>query len=204
MAHSLQLCPPSNATMQNTNQIIGPISVDNLIILATAVIGLLGSYTIYRLRLRTRRRRLRKALRGEIESMAPGVHEKARIMAAEDRDSDLYVPPNPVTATVFQNNSGELGLLSDQEVEKITAMYSRGSVVKQLVEHLDDQDDPRREMVLQLRTDLIKFNNSMNEALAEIETALGVERSSGEVYRKIEDPGFDFREESVDQEEGAP
>lgn len=202
VVHWIRLCTPSNTTVQSPNRIIGPFSIDNLIILVAAVIGLLGSYTIYRLRIRTRRRRLRKALRGEIKSMAPGVYEKARIMAAEDRETDFYVPPNPVTMTVFRNNSGEIGLLSDGEVEKITAMYSKAEVVRQLVEHLDDQNDPRRATVLQLRTDLIELNNSINEALAEIETALGVERTTGPAYEKLDDPGFDFRDELEELGEG--
>lgn len=203
VVHWIQLCIPSNTTIQGPNRIIGPLSIDNLIILVAAVIGLLGSYTIYRLRIRTRRRRLRKALRGEIKSMAPGVYEKARIMAAEDRDKGFYVPPNPVTSTVFKNNSGEIGLLTDDEVEMIAAMYSKAEVVRQLIEHLDEQDDPRRATVLQLRTDLIELNNLINDALAEIETALEVERTSGTVYEKLDDPGFDYRDELEELDEGA-
>lgn len=199
----LFLATVSNSTIQGSNGVISPFSIDNLVLLVTAVIGLVGSYTIYRLRLRTRRRRLRKALRGEIKAMAPGVYEKARIMAAEDRDTDLYIPADPTIMAVFSNNSGEIGLLSDDELEEVIELYGTAAAVRQRIDNLSTMQDPNKSAVLQLRTELIQLNNTKNLALKEIECALGIDRTSGGIYHDIEDPGFDYQavlEQELDEE----
>ena len=195
--------PVTNSTLQNAGGVIGPFGIDNLVLLATAIIGLTGSYVIYRLRLRTRRRRLRKALRGEIKAMAPSIYEKARIMSAEDRDSDFYLPTDPTIMTVFSNNSGEIGLLSDDEVEEITDFYSKAAVVSQRIQNLNAIEDPNKASILQLREDLVRLNNTKNVALSELERALGVDLTTGNVYQDLEDPGFDYLEvleEELDEE----
>jgi hypothetical protein len=195
--------PVTNSTLQNAGGVIGPFGIDNLVLLATAIIGLTGSYVIYRLRLRTRRRRLRKALRGEIKAMAPSIYEKARIMSAEDRDSDFYLPTDPTIMTVFSNNSGEIGLLSDDEVEEITDFYSKAAVVSQRIQNLNAIEDPNKASILQLREDLVRLNNTKNVALSELERALGVDLTTGDVYQDLEDPGFDYLEvleEELDEE----
>lgn len=195
--------PVTNSTLQNADGVIGPFGIDNLVLLATAIIGLTGSYVIYRLRLRTRRRRLRKALRGEIKAMAPSIYEKARIMSAEDRDSDFYIPTDPTIMTVFSNNSGEIGLLSDDEVEEITDFYSKAAVVSQRIQNLNAIEDPNKASILQLREDLVRLNNAKNAALSELERALGVDLTTGDVYQDLEDPGFDYLEvleEELDEE----
>lgn len=184
----------SNSTVQNAGGAIGPFGIDNLVLLATAIIGLVGSYIIYRLRLRTRRRRLRKALRGEIRAMAPSIYEKARIMASEDRDSDFYIPTDPTVMTVFSNNSGEIGLLSDDEVEKVTRFYSNAAVVSQRIQNLNAVENPHKASVLQLREDLVQLNNSKNFTLSELENSLGVDVTTGEMYDDLDDPGFDYLE----------
>jgi hypothetical protein len=195
--------PVTNSTLQNAGGVIGPFGIDNLVLLATAIIGLTGSYVIYRLRLRTRRRRLRKALRGEIKAMAPSIYEKARIMSAEDRDSDFYLPTDPTIMTVFSNTSGEIGLLSDDEVEEITDFYSKAAVVSQRIQNLNAIEDPNKASILQLREDLVRLNNTKNVALSELERALGVDLTTGDVYLDLEDPGFDYLEvleEELDEE----
>lgn len=195
--------PVTISTLQNAGGVIEPFGIDNLVLLATAIIGLTGSYVIYRLRLRTRRRRLRKALRGEIKAMAPSIYEKARIMSAEDRDSDFYLPTDPTIMTVFSNNSGEIGLLSDDEVEEITDFYSKAAVVSQRIQNLNAIEDPNKASILQLREDLVRLNNTKNVALSELERALGVDLTTGNVYQDLEDPGFDYLEvleEELDEE----
>lgn len=186
--------PVTNPTLQNAGGVLGPFGIDNLVLLATAVIGLTGSYLIYRLRLRTRRRRLRKALRGEIKAMAPSIYEKARIMSAEDRNSDFYIPTDPTIMTVFSNNSGEIGLLSDGEVEELTDFYTKAAVVSQRIQNLNTVENPNRASILQLRGDLIQLNNAKNSALSELECSLGVSPTRGDIYQDLEDPGFDYLE----------
>jgi hypothetical protein len=186
--------PVTNSTLQNAGGVLGPFGIDNLVLLATAVIGLTGSYVIYRLRLRTRRRRLRKALREEIKAMAPSIYEKARIMSAEDRDSDFYIPTDPAIMTVFSNNSGEIGLLSDDEVEELTDFYTKAAVVSQRIQNLNTVENPNRASILQLREDLIQLNNAKNSALSELEYSLGVSPTREDVYQDLEDPGFDCLE----------
>jgi len=188
------ITPITNTTLQNSSGVLGPFGIDNLVLLATAIIGLSGSYAIYRLRLRTRRRRLRKALRGEIKAMAPSIYEKARIMSAEDRDSDFYIPTDPTIMTVFLNNSGEIGLLSDGEVEEVTDFYTRAAVVSQRIQNLNTVEEPNKASILQLREDLIRLNNTKNSALSELEGSLGVSPTRGDIYQNLEDPGFDYVE----------
>lgn len=191
---SVTITPITNATLQNSGGVLGPFGVDNLVLLATAIIGLTGSYAIYRLRLRTRRRRLRKALHGEIKAMAPSIYEKTRIMSAEDRDSNFYIPTDPTIMTVFSNNSGEIGLLSDGEVEEVTDFYTRAAVVSQRIQNLNTVEEPNKASILQLREDLIRLNNTKNSALSELECSLGVSPTRGDIYQNLEDPGFDYVE----------
>jgi len=192
---SVMTAPVANSTVQNTNGIVGPFGIDNLVLLGTAIIGLGGSYLIYRLRLRTRRRRLRKAIRGEIKAMAPSIYEKAQIMATEDRDSDFYIPTDPTIMTIFSNNSGEIGLLSDDEVKEVTDFYTKAAVVRQRIQNLNTVEDPNEASILQLREELIQLNNTKNSALTKIECSLNVSPTSGDMYQDIDDPGFDYQKE---------
>jgi hypothetical protein len=191
--------PIPYSALQSADGVIGPFGIDNLVLLGTAVIGLAGSYVIYRLRLRTRRRRLRKALRGELKAMAPSIHEKARIMAAEDRDSDFYIPTDPTISTVFSNNPEEIGLLSDDEVVKLTDFYSKAAAVSQRIQNLNAVENPNKASVLQLREELIHINNSKNIALSELENNLGIDQTTGEIYQDLEDPAFDYLEVLEDE-----
>lgn len=185
----------ANSTVQNSNGVLGPFGIDNLVLLATAIIGLGGSYSIYWLRLRTRRRRLRKAIRGEIKAMAPSIYEKAQIMAAEDLESEFYIPTDPTIITVFSNNSGEIGLLSDDEVEEVTNFYTKAAVVRQRIQDLNTADKPTKASILQLREELIQLNNAKNSALSKIECYLDSDPSSGDMYQDLDEPGFDYQKE---------
>lgn len=87
-----------------------------------------GSYLVYWRRQRARTRRLRAALRHELESM-----EQLAELVADGRYEAVTkrVPPRPV----YEANAGEIGHLSEEEVETIVACYAG-------LARLDGMEDP--------------------------------------------------------------
>jgi len=94
-----------NETAQSA-ELLG-ISIDSAII--GAVIGVIGSFLVLAARRQLRKRRLRKALREEVRTMAEDLYRYAETVAGKEPDA-IIVPPDPVLRTVFENNASLLGL----------------------------------------------------------------------------------------------
>lgn len=147
--------------------VIGPLSIDNLIVLVAAIVGVLGSFLVYRHRLNIRKKKLRVALSSEISIMASDVFHVARILEAEkvDKNTKLYIPVDPITNDIFLGNVTDLGLLKEEEVEEISEIYSRASSVRQQVSNLQSVDSPTAPDVRKLRSDIIELNNMIVDTI---------------------------------------
>lgn len=156
------MCPIAQQT-----GVVGPVSIDNLIVLAAAMIGVGGSYFIFCRRLTVHEEKLRTAIVSEIAVMAADVHFNARILEAEtiDQNVDLYIPLDPIANDVFTENTGDLGLLEEAEVEQLTTAYSRAASVRRQITALQDTDSPAVPDVRKLRSDLITLNNELIDSL---------------------------------------
>jgi hypothetical protein len=112
--------------------------VRNLFVLLAALIGVGGSYVVYRMRRRAEITNLRSALKAEIEQMSylgqlPEDWESAGYTPQENMiPAELVPPPEHISTTVYEENASELGYLSAEETEKIVEFYGMISYIKSL------------------------------------------------------------------------
>lgn len=93
-----------------------------------AILGLAGSYAIYRQRQRDRRKSLRQALKAEIGAMP--------ILQNWPPEGEKTIPAIDVlTTTIFEQNSTDLGILSDRELSRIVDFYTRAGHVKEALRY---------------------------------------------------------------------
>ncbi|WP_160134428.1 hypothetical protein [Halococcus salsus] len=102
--------------MDLTELLSSPV-VGNIIVLLAAIIGVGGSYLIYRLRIKRRKSSARRAIRAELESMT---------FFPQWVDDDSRQPPtNSIgSTTAYESHAENIGLLQDVEVDSLTKFYS--------------------------------------------------------------------------------
>lgn len=146
-----------------------------------ASLGVLGSYALYRKRQIDKQHSLRQALRTEIEGMEFLEGWPDRFGASVPR-TDIF------STTVFEANSNELGLLTEEETKPIVGFYNRLSVVQDLVNihrqfyievktslGKSDTDKKKREKLL--RSQLDKLSISRHRALLALDKKIGYDNS---------------------------
>lgn len=168
------------------------INIDSAII--GAVIGVIGSFLVLALRHQLRKRRLRKALRAEIRTMAEDLYRYAETVAGKEPDA-IVVPPDPVLRTIFENNASELGMLSGKEVKQLTQFYGLAEAVRQRISTLSSESNPPAYELQVLRRDLIQLNNRKNSVLEALEGKILCAKSSVDenerVYSDVDAPDYD-------------
>lgn len=88
--------------------------------------GVLGSFALYKKRQRDERRRLRKAIKSELEGM--------EFFKNWPESVGKTVPKYDVLATtLYERNADSLGILSDEENERIVEFYTRAKVVQGII-----------------------------------------------------------------------
>lgn len=179
-----------NETAQSA-ELLG-ISIDSAII--GAVIGVIGSFLVLAARRQLRKRRLRKALREEVRTMAEDLYRYAETVAGKEPDA-IIVPPDPVLRTVFENNASLLGLLSEEEVQELTRFYGLTEKVRKRISSLSSEPNPPAHELQVLQRDLIELNNRKNTVLETLESNILCAKSSRDenerVYSDIDPPNYD-------------
>lgn len=142
------------------------ISVRDGVILSGAVIGVSGSYYRYWRRRRDARDRLRAAIFAELALVGDELYEEIRDMTVTELGTELYVPDeSPIVMTVYENNAGEIGRLSEREIEELTSFYTFASIVEPRMERVIAERDVTEIEVVLLRRRLIELFNRKNSAL---------------------------------------
>lgn len=103
--------------------------VGNLLLLITAVIGVVGTYGLYKIRLNDRRKATRRALKAEIESN--------RILDTWIRQNEpIEEPPAQIIqpTTAYEGHIDDIGLLTDEEIELISEFYSNATLINDVIQ----------------------------------------------------------------------
>lgn len=192
-----------NETAQSA-ELLG-ISIDSAII--GAFIAVIGSFLVLAARHQLRKRRLRKALREEIRTMAEDLYRYAETVAGKEPDA-INVPPDPVLRTVFESNASLLGLLSEEEIQELTQFYGLTEKVRKRVSSLSSRSDPPAHELRVLQRDLIELNNRKNSVLETLESHIFCAKSSRDenerVYSDIDLPDYDvvdYLERNTEEDE---
>jgi len=110
----------------NWTEILSNPITGNILLLLAAIIGVLGSYSIYKIRLNDRRKSARRALTAELESMS---------ILTQWAEGMYDVPTQRLFPTVaYEAHLENIGFLSDEEAEKLTSFYSQAIILDDLVE----------------------------------------------------------------------
>lgn len=163
------------------------ISASDFVVFSTAVVGVLGSYSLYRRRRRDATEHLRQALFAEVALVGDQIYAEIQDITVNQLGNELYVPDEtPIVLSAYQNNAGEIGRLSGTEVEKLTAFYTLASIVSHRVERLVGQDEVDAIEVTRLRRRFVELFNRRNEALEAMQREIS--HQSVEVkYRDVEE-----------------
>ncbi len=124
------------------------------ILFSAGVSAILTSYGTYKVtmkkeerRTRNNKRKLRKAFKEEMnfeldleKETTISTVKLSEVPKSEVSDYDFGVPlNNPFDRTIYENNSSELGLLKDKEIELIVKYYIGVNILNELFESIKDQ-----------------------------------------------------------------
>lgn len=152
-------------------------------IIATIVIGFIGSFGLYWKQRKDKRRKLRKALRSEIESIHINPYAEAIVNGSMKKGGWPLPETSPFTSDIYVNNSSDIGLLSDNEVEDIVEFYSKAHrTEKEIKRAHGDRDTPLAKNPFITIYRLLELNNKRNNILRELDEKLGDERDLSELY----------------------
>lgn len=175
---------------------IGMGNILSGIIGATAVI--IVAYLREYLRKRTKRRKVRSALHAEI--LATNTLSAAEDMLESASGSYFYIEHDFIPTDVYQSNLADLGLLSEDEIEKVVEYYSNALIAKEeragcsKVENNDDASlEQRMSATDTLKSTISYLQDARQEALGSLESHMDFpsndkESSGGETPNEGEDP----------------
>lgn len=151
------------------------VTVRDIVIFASAIIGVTGSYHLYRQRQQDEQRRLRLAIFAELALIGDKLYDEIRDMAVTEVIDDVepYVPDEiPIVVTVYENNAGELGRLTGDEIEHLTSFYTLAAVLHPRLEAVIQQTDVDPIDVPILRGRMTELYNRRNAAIRELQANL--------------------------------
>lgn len=150
-------------------------AVGNLFLLIASVIGVVGSYLLYITRRGDRREKLKRALAFEISEMdqlaqASDTLEGLSNPPPQSRLSASKVPPaEAFPTTVYESNTSDLGLMSDDELESVVDFYTSVIQYKGIIDGLradpDETPMPDHEMIV---TAIPEIAEQRNEVLRKL------------------------------------
>ena len=131
------------------------------------------------------RKRLRRSLYVEVNENAEDVESVAtRLAVVDPTASNVVLPKDVVTTTVYESNAGSLGLLSRDETEAVVEYYSRCDRFQRLLAALDDCSTVSSPNVALLRETAIELHQSSVALLCELESNISTdERHAAELER---------------------
>lgn len=149
------------------------VTMADLVVLLAAIVGVGGSFLLYRVRRIHEADRLRNALYAEVGKIGDEIFEVALRMESAKLVGEPYLPEeSPIVVTAYENNAGELGRLTPGEIESLASFYTAAVLVDERLQPAMRSDDPSMIESLYLRTRLIELNNLNNAALDAIEARL--------------------------------
>lgn len=128
------------------SQLLNQPWIGNLFVLLAALIGVGGSYAVYRKRRRDEAKNLRSALKAEIEQMSyleqlPDDWESAGYAPRENEiPPELVPPPEHISTTVYEENASKLGYLPAEETQRIVEFYGMITYIKSLMELIREEE----------------------------------------------------------------
>lgn len=140
---------------------------------------------IVKIKTRKRRNRLRKALFEEVDAMSDNIDEIANLLKPMRPEGEaVQIPTDVLLTTVYKNTVENLGILSDDEVEKITNFYSQCEVVRRLLQDLPEKDRVQPGSVDHLRQNAIELQGKMVEVRKILSDKLDRDRSKR--YQRVD------------------
>lgn len=132
--------------------ILSSQAVGNIALLVAAIIGVGGNWVLYEYKRNKKRSILRQSLHAEIKSMEPvlrGMKEQNDIVTMDPID-----PRSFLVDSVYRSSSGDLGLLTEEEVSALVEFYSTAISIQRVVGddyHVAYEQVDRRNLVQKAR-----------------------------------------------------
>lgn len=161
------------------------ITLGDVAIALSAVIGVYGSYSLYKRRRIDTAEQLRHALFAEIGQMGDRIHREAIQMKGSELTKSPYRPEeSPISTTVYDNNAGELGRLTENEIESITLFYTKAKLADRRIRRAITESETAAIKLIYIRGTLVELNNRKNDALDAISS--NIEESPVEVEHRAD------------------
>lgn len=164
--------------------VITETTIGVLGLIATVIIGFLGSFGLYWNQRRDRRRKLRKALRSEINAMSD-IENMAKTVTESGIDFDGWPFPHtsPIINEVYSGNTSDVGILSDSEVDKVVEYYSLASDIERGIEavHAEREDALSQKPFMTIHK-ILYLNNLRGELLSHIADKLDEDTAYRDEY----------------------
>lgn len=133
-------------------------------LLVGALATFLARWAIVTIKTCKERTRLRRALLEEVVTMSESIDEIANLLKPMRPEGNaVQIPTDVLLTTVYESNTGRLGILSDEEVKQVTKFYSQCEVVRRLLHDLSEKDEVRPGSVDLLRQNAIELQGKMVE-----------------------------------------
>lgn len=146
------------------------ITLGDLAIALSAAIGVFGSYALYKRRRRDTADQLRRALFAEMGQMGDQIYGEAiRMKSSELANSPSHPEESPITTTVYDTNAGELGRLTEHEIEATTSFYTKAKLADRRIRRAVAQCERSVITLVYIRALLVELNNLNNSALDSVE-----------------------------------
>lgn len=134
-----------------------------------ALIGVTGGLVRLRWRDRQRKSRLRQALWSEMKQMVAECQRHAGNLKNQRVSEEVTVPHDFIVRTAYDSNASDVGLLSREEVERVTEFYSVAEVVQRRISTLEKQSTTQRGTAKAFRREFLEMHTKMNAAIRTIE-----------------------------------
>ncbi|MEZ3144584.1 hypothetical protein [Halobaculum sp. MBLA0143] len=133
-----------------------------------------------------RRKQLRRSLYVEVRENSEHTEPVAtRLKTVDPSASNVVLPKDTVTTTVYTSNAGSLGLLSRDENETVVRYYSRCNQFQRLLAAIDDCEEISPPNVALLRETAIELHESSIEVLCELESNLSIDEKHSDNLEQI-------------------
>lgn len=135
--------------------------------LVGAAATLASGFGVYFKQRRDKRERLRTALIQEIEGMKGPIKGYSQAIQKMNGLPERDI----ITTTIYESNADKIGLLSEEEIEKVTGFYTHAMNTSEELKFLNNQDQPQKTATFgKLKSEgLDKLKENNEEALDALE-----------------------------------
>jgi hypothetical protein len=148
--------PPALGLLENP-------AIGNVFLLLASIIGIAGSFILYEKRKSDNRAKLKRALAFEIREMdleeTVDTLESINDPPPQTRLNEAQIPPaDALPTTVYESNTGDLGLLDESEIDEVVDFYTTiikyKSVIRAIREDPDEAPMPDHETLVNQISDI--------------------------------------------------